>query len=610
MLSYRIENIKNKSIILVNDRIEGMTRAKKQMTKRKETKMKKGKFLKFKGMLIEARLKKAFNYIITIASIGSIVGLLSLIIVVGNFEKAMKNYALPQGDIALFMNEYAESRSNTRGIIGYEDQAQIDLMVSKHDERVEKSYERLEAIEKTMVTKEGKEAYAKIKDALEAYFAKEKEVIALGATTDQELCRKAQEMAINEMAPLYEKLDEATLHLMDINIEKEHEMEVVCEILEIAAAVIMIVLIIVIIVLSKRIAYVISKGISKPLAEIQDRFKTFAEGDIKSPFPTSDEEDEIAGLMNSSNSMAERLQTIIFDVERMCEEMSNGNFNVSSECVEVYCGDLENLYVSINNMNINVSNALQEVEEVSNQVNTGATNLAEAAQNLAEGATDQAASIEEMLATMNTVSEGLKFTATSVDEAYHQALNCANDAQMSHREMGNMVESMNRISETSKKIENIIAEIESIASQTNLLSLNASIEAARAGEAGRGFAVVADQIRELADQSATSAINTRELVNNTLSEIEQGSEVANRTADVLNGVVDGIQKIAETSKTLSENTQVQAEAVEQADQGIERISEVVQSNSAAAEEAYATSEELSAQAMTMHNLVAQFELKK
>ena len=275
--------------------------------------MKKGKkkFLKFKGMLIEARLKKAFNYIIAVAAVGSIVGLLSLIIVVSNFEKAMKNYALPQGDIELFMNEYAESRSNTRGIIGYEDQSQIDLMVSKHEERVEKTYERLEAIEKTMVTKEGKDAYAKIEEALEAYFAKEKEVIALGATTDQELCRKAQEMAINEMAPLYEKLDKATLHLMDINIEKEHEMEVVCEMLELGAIILMVVLIIVVIVLSKRIAYVISRGISKPLSELQDRFGAFAEGDIRTPFPASDEEDEIAGLMNSSNSMAQRLQMII-----------------------------------------------------------------------------------------------------------------------------------------------------------------------------------------------------------------------------------------------------------------------------------------------------------
>ena len=89
-----------------------------------------------------------------------------------NFEKAMQNYALPQGDIALFMNEYAECRSNTRGIIGYEDQEQIDLMVQKHDGRVENTYNRLESIKTTIVTKEGKEAYAKIEAALEAYFLK------------------------------------------------------------------------------------------------------------------------------------------------------------------------------------------------------------------------------------------------------------------------------------------------------------------------------------------------------------------------------------------------------------------------------------------------------
>jgi methyl-accepting chemotaxis protein len=362
-------------------------------------------------------------------------------------------------------------------------------------------------------------------------------------------------------------------------------------------------------VIAKRIATIISKGISKPLAELEGRFGTFAEGDIRTSFPTSTAQDEIAGLMNASHDMAERLQMIIGDVERLCAEMSEGNFNVESDCAEAYKGDLAGLYVSIKEMNKNVSDALREVEAVSDQVNSGATNLAEAAQSLAEGATDQAASVQEMLATMNTVSDGLKNTAARVDEAYVEATRCAEDAKQSHAEMGNMVMSMNRINETSKKIENIIAEIESIASQTNLLSLNASIEAARAGEAGRGFAVVADEIRDLADQSAKAVVDTRELVSNTLREIEEGTHVAHRTADVLNGVVDAIQKIAETSKTLSENTQIQAEAVEQADHGIARISEVVQSNSAAAQESYATSEELSAQATTMHNLVAQFKLK-
>lgn len=571
---------------------------------------KKGKFLNFKGMRIEERLRKSFNIIIILASIGSIAGILSLLIVVSNFEKAMDNYALPQGDIALFMNEYAECRSNMRGIIGYEDQEEIDLLLEKHETRIKNTNARFEAIHETIVTDEGEAAYAKIKTALEAYLAKEAEIIAIGATPDEERSRQAQEMAINDLTPLYEALDAATLELMNINIAKEEQMEKVCEALQIGAIILMVILVIAAASISKRIAHVISKGISKPLAELEDRFEAFAEGDIKTDFPTSSAEDEIAGLMNSSHDMAQRLQMIILDVEKLCHEMSNGNFNVESGCADAYQGDLTELYVSIKNMNINVSNALKEVESVSNQVNDGATNLAEAASCLAEGATDQAASVEEMVATMNTVSDGLKFTAQSVDEAYNQLSECATDAQASHAEMGHMVESMNRISETSKKIENIIAEIENIASQTNLLSLNASIEAARAGDAGRGFAVVADEIRDLADQSAKSAVDTRELVNNTLREIEEGSRVANKTADVLYGVVDSIQKIALSAKTLSENTQVQAEAVEQADQGIARISEVVQSNSAAAEESYATSEELSAQAATMHNLVSQFQLKK
>ena len=572
--------------------------------------MKKLGLFNFKNMRIEARLKKAFNIVLAIASVGAIAGIISLIVVVSNFEWAMENYALPQGDIALFMNEYAECRSNARGIIGYEDQAEVDLLLGKHETRVENTKERLAAIEETIVTDEGREAYDKIAEALDAYFAKEEEVIALGSSLDEEASHQAQVMAVEELTPLYEKLDNATLELMNINIEKEHSMEVLCEVLEIVAIAIMIALIIVAVIISKKIAGKISKGIAKPLAKLEERFSEFAKGDIHSEFPESTANDEIGNLMDAAVDMANRLQTILFDVERMCGEMSKGNFNVESECEDAYVGDFETLIKSVNNMNVNISTALREVEEVSNQVTQGADNLAEASESLAEGATDQAASVQEMLATMNTVAEGLRDTVVSVDEAYHQALNCAKDAQNSHKEMGNMVASMDRINDTSRKIEYIISEIENIASQTNLLSLNASIEAARAGDAGKGFAVVADEIRTLAEQSAKSADNTRELVTNTLHEIQEGSKIANRTADVLDGVVEAIQKIAETSKKLSENSQTQAESVEQADQGIARISEVVQSNSAAAEESYATSEELSAQAITMHELVAQFKLKE
>jgi len=565
--------------------------------------------LSFKGLRIEARLKKAFNIVTVISALATFIGLICIIVVTMNFKNAMNNYALPQGDIALFMNEYAECRSNMRGIIGYEDQDLIDSLVTRHDSRKVTTYERLAAIEKTMVTPEGKAAFAKISEALDAYMAKEAEVISIGATTDQNLCRKAQEMAQNEIVPLYEALDAATLELMNINIQKEHEMEGVCTVLEIGAMVLMGLLTVLIVAISKNVSITIAKSIANPLQELAGKFEAFANGDLKTEFPESKANDEIADMMNSSHDVVARLQKIISDVENLSREMGAGNFTVKSGCAAAYVGDFRYLLDSIETMQQNVRETLLEVNDSAEHVNSGAINLAEAAQELAEGATDQAASVQEMLATMNTLSDGLKNTAHSMDQAYHQATRCAQDAQLGRTEMGNMVDSMNRISETSKKIENIIAEIEDIADQTNLLSLNASIEAARAGEAGRGFAVVADQIRNLADQSAKSAVDTKALVNDTLREIEEGSKVAYRTADVLENVVDAIQKIAETSKELQEDSEQQAIAMEQADAGIERISEVVQSNSAAAEESSATSQELSASATSMNELVGRFRLQ-
>ena len=579
------------------------------MGKEKKT-AKKKKFLNFKGMRIQERLKKAFNLVILVAMIASIVGVVAIFIITANYKKAMNNYALPQGDIGMLMNEHAECRSAMRGIIGYEDQAQIDRMTEQHTQHKAKVYELIDVIKPTLITNEGKQAMADIESALAAYYAKEAEVIKIGATTDQEKCREAQQMAIKEITPLYDAVDTALIGLMDVNVAKEHQMESLLAVLEIVSFVLMGVLIVSATVIAKRISYIIAKGIAKPLAELEKNFDAFANGNLGVEFPTSESEDEIAGLMNSSHDTVAKLNTIIADIENLCKEMGNGNFAVDTECEEAYVGDFKHLLDAMRKMNDNVSYTLTEVNQAAEQVNAGAVNLAEAAQDLAEGATDQAASVQEMLATMNTLTEGLKGTVNSVEEAYEKATKCAEDAQVSREEMGNMVHSMNRISETSKKIENIIAEIEDIASQTNLLSLNASIEAARAGEAGRGFAVVADQIRVLADQSAKSAVDTRALVEDTIFEIEEGNKVVYRTSDVLDSVVNAVQKIADSAKLLREDSEQQMLAMAQADAGIESISEIVQSNSAAAEETSATSEELSAQAISMHDMVARFQLKE
>ena len=571
--------------------------------------MAKDGLLKLKGVRIEKRLKRAFNMVTVIAAVATFIGLIAMIVVTANFKKAMYNYALPQGDIALFMNEYAESRSNMRGIIGYEDQDLIDSLVERHDMRRESTYERLAAIEETMVTPEGRTAYEEIEKALEAYFEMEAEVIKIGATTDQAMCRKAQDLAQEKIVPLYEALDNATLHLMEINIEKEHEMEQFCTVLEYCAMGMMVLLLVLIIAIARMISVKIATSISKPLNELSERLDSFDNGDISSPFPEYYEADEVGDMVQAVSSTTTKLQNIFGDLEVLLSDMADGKFNIKTSCEEEYIGEYNSLLMAIRQMNRKMDGALKEVRNSSEMVSGGAHNLAEGAQALAEGATDQAASVEELQASMDELTHGLERCAEDMGSAFKKAQECAAAAEDSRVEMEGMVNTMKRISDTSSKIESIIGEIEEIAAQTNLLSLNAAIEAARAGEAGRGFAVVADQIRTLAEQSAKSAVNTRELIEGSVYEVGVGTKAAMKTADVLNGVVNSVGEIADISKELSDNVTIQVEAVEQANAGINKISEVVESISATAQEAFATSEELSAQATSMDELVAKFQLR-
>ncbi len=565
---------------------------------------------KLKQMRIEKRLIVSSIITSGIAALAAVIAVIALFYVGYRYNQVLTYNAFPQGDIGLSMMELADVRSNTRGAIGYSDPELIESLVKRHDEALANLNEYLPKIEQTCASDAEKEVFNTAKAALEKYLEIDARVIEMGATTDSELSQQAQRIAQDEMAPAYTEVYNAVSALMQVNQEQGNTAQSFMNTLRMVLVICAVVLIVAAVAIAIRFGKIVSVSISAPMEELSKRMEEFAKGDIETPFPTHEVDDEVGDMLKAVTATTSKLTILIKDLVNLLDDMADGNFNIHTGCEEEYVGDYNALLLSIRKMNHQMDSALKEVRSASDMVSAGATNLAEASQAMAEGATDQAASTEEMQATIETIVRGLDTTAKEVTASYEEAVRVSGRADASRDEMSIMSEAMAKITETSNRIGAVIGEIEDIASQTNLLSLNASIEAARAGEAGKGFAVVADQIRALAEQSAAAAVNTRTLIEDSIREVEVGNQAAGKTSEVLGEVVEAIGNIANTSKGLSETARDLAVSMEQAEIAMNRITEITQSNSAAAEETSATSEELSAQATSMDEIVSQFKLRE
>ena len=372
--------------------------------------------------------------------------------------------------------------------------------------------------------------------------------------------------------------------------------------------VIVLILAVISILFTVSISKMLTKMLVEPIESLVVASEKIASGDFEIGTPY-ESEDELGRLSDSFETAAEILKKVVTDLYGIVEKFSEGNFDVHSSCPEAYVGQLHSVLEELNEMVNKISEAMHGIQGSSEQVSAGSNQLAVSAQDIAEGATSQAAAVEELVATVEEVTGQVLENTKSTDIVHDKAKQVGIEAANSQKKMDELVDAMKKIDTTTQNIEKIIADIENIASQTNLLSLNASIEAARAGEAGRGFAVVADQIRQLAEESANSAVESKKLIEESMNEVEVGNKVTKETNEAMQKVMSELDQIIQEVANIRTASDRQAVSVSNIKKGVEDINDVIQSNSAAAQETSATSEELSASATTLNELLEHFKLR-
>lgn len=465
-----------------------------------------------------------------------------------------------------------------------------------------------EIINSNKKAQKGKADYEKASSAWEKYLSASDEIYKLSRDNKQAEAAKIM------IGSAYESNMSFVEKLNTLRDDFQAELDKAKALANICTIVIFIVIIvtgIAIAVVATVIGKIITDSITEPVQQIDAAVASLRKGELSNiEMLTYESDDEFGDTIRMLKEAMNILSDYVREISQEVKFIAQGDLTRNGDDITPFLGDFSELKDSLVYILKRFNSTLSEISGIAEQVTHNAKEVESASKSLSDGATEQAGVIQELNATIDTVVDLAVDTAKETKNASERVKASANKANEEKEKMNVLLTEMEHITEISKEIGNIITDIEDIASQTNLLALNASIEAARAGEAGKGFAVVADQIGKLAADSAKSAVNTRDLIDKTLVEIQRGNAVTITTAEAFNQIISDMDSFAEMAENTMEKANSQAESLEQIGQGIEQLSGVVQSTAASSEENTAISINLSEGADKMNERVNRFKLFK